>query len=308
MAVQDDRVIWLTGELVARGMTDRSIAAAVRDRRLFRVDRGVYTTRFPDDLLTLRALAARHPELTYCGTTAAFLYGIGTLSWPAQGRVPANRSRNGGRLLTLRSGTGAPARTVHGVRVVTPVQLVAELGDGPGIAGLLERQYSGVKGNDRLEKELAALTRGRTQVTAVLDTVVTGTASRLELRAVRAIRAALDGVPVTVQVNRMVRGYRFDIVIEEARVLVEIDSFTFHAGDRASQEGFIRDRWKGNMATRWGWHLLRYSDDCVDHARAEMAQEVADTVRFLLKYRKRRRREDEALATDRPVWSWHRLL
>lgn len=307
--------IWLIEDLRALGKSDSQISYAVRVGKMHRVEQGVYTTEIPDGLLTLQALSKARPGLIYSGRTAAFLYGVGPLEWPAEGRVPRNLSRYGGELLRLRSYAQRLARQVQGVQVETPIQLAAEL-SGIGvpkrqIRRFLQQQYGGVMGNDRLAVELAGMRYGRADAEALLDGLPTGTASGLELRAVQAIMAALEGIPVTVTTNRRIRGYRFDVVIEEARVLVEIDSYAFHAGElgeKSAEEGFIRDRWKGNMATRWGWFLLRYSDDCVNHARDEMAQEVADTVRFLLANRWRRRRDEEALLTDQPVWRWHPLL
>lgn len=306
--------IWLTSELKAQGKTDRQIAA-VTAGKLHRIVRGAYATREPDDHLRLLALATVHPQLMFSGATAAHLYGLGPLTWPAEGRVPHECSRDGGELLRLRSYSVHATRRVRGVPVVTPVQLIVDLAGEPrdALATIVRRQYRGVRGNSLLARELAALTTGRADAVAFLDGIITGTASGLELRGTAAVVSALDGVEVTVQVNEVVRGYRFDLVIEAARVLVESDSFAFHGGadgEKSSDRGFIIDRWKGNMASRWGWTLLRYSDDCVNYARDRMAAEVADVVRYNLRHRRGRRlrRPEESLPTDRPVWTWHPLL
>lgn len=302
---------WTTRDLRAVGKTHNDIAGAVRRGEIFRITRDLYSTEEPDDLVKLKALSWARPEMVYTGDTAAFLHGLAPMRWPAHGRVPRTRSRDGGELLTL---TGAVTRRTcrrWGVTTLTPLETAATAGSValPARRALLERAYSGVKGNDRLAADIAALPPSvRAKATTLTDGLITGTASELELKAVRAIVAALDGLDVEVQVNGMIRGYRFDIVIPEARVSIEIDSHRYHSALRARQEDFIKDRWKGNAAVRWGWTLLRYPDASIDHALDEVTEEVRDTVVFNLDNPRTRKIRQHELPTDREVWLWHPLL
>lgn len=50
--------------------------------------------------------------------------------------------------------------------------------------------------------------------------------------------------------------------------------------------------------------LLRYADHTVKTVPGYVGAEVADTVRFVLAH-DRRRREEKALDTDRPVQDWY---
>ncbi|AGP31590.1 type IV toxin-antitoxin system AbiEi family antitoxin domain-containing protein [Corynebacterium terpenotabidum] len=310
--------LWTTAELLKDGQTHRQIAAATAAGKLHPVIRGVYSVREPTDRMTLRALAdQRKVPLTFTGTTAAFLYGLTTMQWPAQGRVPREAGRRGSSLLTVTAGQTLRRWTIDGFRVTSPVETAVCLADGgwdqQQLRNFLTREYSGAKGNDVLVEDLGALPpRLRATAADLLDGLVTGTASKLELRAVTRILRALDNVDVTVQVNVKVAGYRFDIVIPEADVLIEIDSFAFHGagGEKVTEQTFLRDRWKGNTAVRSGWTLLRYADKCVDFAGSHMAEQVADTVTYNLTHRRTRRRRSpgELLATDGLVWEWHPLF
>lgn len=312
--------VWSTAQLSARGLTRHGIATKVANGELRRLVRGYYVAGDVSEMQVLQALAAGNDGLVFCGTTAGVIYGAcEKMTWPAQGYLPRGGSRSGGALLDVRMRARPRTRRVEGLAVITPVQTAVELmGDVPAqrLGEMLARAYPGAKGNDVLASDMAALPGSRRTVAAgLLDGVVTGTASNLEARAVTAIReglAAAGPADVTVLVNHKIRGYRFDIVIPEARVLIELDSFAFHGagGAKASERTFIVDRWKGNMATRWGWALLRYTDRCIGGALAHVVDEVVDTVGYrMLHTRDRRlRMEGESRHTDQEVWRWHPWL
>lgn len=192
----------------------------------------------------------------------------------------------------------------------TAASLVAE--DADVAVRVLEWGYTCIKGTARFREELAGLSREeRKRLRPVAAGAVIGTASDLEKKAVRLIRDALkpelESGKITLETNGMVRGYCFDIVIREARVFIEIDSWTYHGEGRARKSTFVRDRHKGNQAARWGWTLLRFADPSIDKEPDYVAAEAADTVRFILEH-DRLRREDEALDTDRQMWLWHARL
>ncbi|WP_444655809.1 type IV toxin-antitoxin system AbiEi family antitoxin domain-containing protein [Corynebacterium sp. AOP12-C2-36] len=238
--------MWSTAQLSARGLTRHGIATKVANGELIRLARGYYAAGDVSEMQVLQALAAGHDGLVFRGTTAGAIYGGGCekMSWPAQAYLPRGGARSGGALLDVRTRARPRTRRVEGLDVITPVQTAVELmQDVPAqhLGEMLARAYPGVKGNDVLASDIAALSRSRRgAVAGLLDGVVTGTAS-----------------------NR------------EARVLVEIDSFAFHGagGAKAGERTFVVDRWKGNMATRWGWALLRYTDRCIGGALAHVVDE-----------------------------------
>ncbi|MGO3753845.1 hypothetical protein [Corynebacterium variabile] len=181
------------------------------------------------------------------------------------------------------------------------------------LRSFLQEQYRGARGNDALVEDLAALPpQRRARAAELLDGLITGTASNLELRAVTAIIGALDGIDVEVIVNGMVQGYRFDIVIPEAGVLIEIDSYAYHGegGELTTEDSHLKERWKRNAAARFGWTLLSYTDRCIDFTQTYTLAEIVDTVRYNLAYpRTRRKRTDEdRIRTDSPVQTWNPLL
>ncbi|HIW91599.1 MAG TPA: hypothetical protein H9870_08065 [Candidatus Corynebacterium avicola] len=289
-------------------MTEKLIASAVRRGELHRVARGLYSKEEPDDLLTLQGLAWLHPGLVYVGDTAGFIHDLCPMTWPATAATIRGRSPDGGALLSLTSAATGPSILSKGVRVVSPIEAATAMtiANHGGLRRGLERRYQGTRGNERLAEHLAAMPpRRRAIATELLEGIVTGTASSLEQKAVRGIVDGLDGLDVTVQINAMVRGYRFDIVIPEAKVCIEIDSQTYHAPGKATTDAFLNDRWKGNAAARWGYTLLRYSDVDVNQAMPFVQAEVRDTVEFVLAHPRGRTSRAVEIPTDRQWWLWH---
>lgn len=285
------RKIWLTTELVAAGFTEGKIRAAVRRADLHKVSRGVYTSEPPDDVLALRALSRLVPEVVYTGRRAG------------------RRDR-----LLLRARTVTGSRRRHGVAVVSPLQAAIDVRGSTAptssdaeLRRFLTRMYDGTKGNDRLTADHTALTTGSAHAESLLEGLTTGTASALERRALLLVRRAVEGLPVTVLTNTLVGPYRFDIVIPEARVVIEIDSFRYHAvTDMADTRGFVRDRWKGNAAAEWGWALFRYTDFCVGPGGVD--DRIAAQLRDVVCRRINRRWATVPGYPDPAVWTFHPQL
>lgn len=306
-----DKKIWTTRELRAAGWTYRQISAAVREKKLYRVLNGWYITA-DDAHLILSACSLAHPGLVYTGRTAAFLYRVCPMRWPAEAVHPTI-ARSDPRIRIRRRVPGKAVRRGQ-FTLSTPAQVAASLvdedEDEDAAIRVLETGYAGLRGSTTLAEDLADLSRtDRVSLDRIRHNSVIGTASGLEEKALRLIRKALqpelDAGMITIETNVMVRGYCFDIVIREVRLLIEIDSYTYHGEGRARRSSFTNDRCKGNQATRWGYPLLRFTDHSVNNAPEYVGGEVADTVRFLLRRLRRVRRDDEAIATDRPMKDWH---
>ncbi|MFD5868401.1 hypothetical protein ACFWGD_07280 [Corynebacterium sp. NPDC060344] len=302
------REFWTTAQLKDAGCTQKAIGQFVEAGLLFRIDRGLYSSRRPDALAALRALSWARPRMVFSGPTAAHIYGWGPLTWPAQGRVGRNDSAHGSRLLQLRQSRVGAFRTVGGLRVTTPVATAADLLDRPDaeIRGFLAREYAGVRGNDELERDLRDLGKvdaGR--IRALAGAALTGAASSYERRLLHGLR----GRGIHAVLNQRIGPFTWDAVIADGRTAVDVDSYAFHAaqGEHASDRTFIVDRWKSNDAFRRGWAPLRYTDSCIDFALDHVLDQIEDTIAFRRSHR-RLRTPDELRGDDQPVWAWHPSL
>ena len=305
-----DKKIWTTAELKDAGWGEARTRRALGDT-LHRVARGVYTTTMDTDVV-LRALALAHPGIVFTGRTAAYLHYALPMEWPATACRTSRRHNDD--LITIRrrrpgTGRAGSVTSVRGVDATTAAQTAVDLDNPAEQVRVLERGYSGLRGTENFEKDAAHLSRtGRRRLAAIRSKAIIGTASNLETQAVQLIRSALrpelEAGLITIETNAMVRGYCWDIMIPEVRLLIEIDSWAYHGEAKAKRMDFARDRCKGNQATRWGYLLLRYPDSAVKHAPHYVSDEVADAVRFELQHLRRFRREDEAIPTDAPMWLW----
>ncbi|MDN5683052.1 hypothetical protein [Corynebacterium glyciniphilum] len=293
-------MIWTTAELLD-GQTEKQLRAAVRAGRLHPVIYGFYSDEEPDDLLTLTT-----PQdvrgLVFTGRTAMSLYLGEPVEWPAQARHRGT-ARTTAQVI-VRSRVPARVREGSGLTIVTPLQAAMDA-DRPDddLRAFLADAYPGIGAQDVLEQDLAALVNGKARARKLLAATAAGAASLLERKAFGIICAALEDLPVTVLVNRIVGNYCYDLVIPEARVVVEIDSFMYHAAGGAGTTvgSFVKDAWKGNEAAHLGWVLLRYTNYCIHEA----PEEVARDLRRVVAPRITRRGVELPGPPGDPVWPRH---
>lgn len=298
-----DSAFWTTGQLLAT-KTRRQIQREVRDGTLHPLVRGIYSTEKPDDMLTLRGLH-EHRGLVYTGRTAMDLYAGAPVTWPVQAR-----HRGPGRITdcaVVRSGIPGGLRRSQGITLVSPLQSVmdADLPD-EDLRAFLADAYGGRGGGHALENDLSVLAGHRSRARALVQDTPVGAVSLLERQAFGIIREALADLPVTVLLNQMVGNYCYDLVIPEAKVAVEIDSYMYHAatGQGSTLRSFVKERWKDNEATHRGWVLQHYTDACIRFAAAQ----VAEDIRRAVLPRIRGRPEVQGDGLPGAVWTWHPAL
>lgn len=302
----------MTTEQLRRSMSAKQVRAAVRDGELYRVVPGIYSREVPDDAVTLRAL---HDVkgLVYTGRAAMNLYLDQPVEWPVEARHPGT-GRTTSRVI-LRSGVPEGLRTKDGLTLVSPLQAAMDADrDHAALPALSDRDlcdflakgYRGIGADDVLERDLSDLVFNKSRARELLAATPTGAASALEANAFEIVRDALADLPVRVLTNRFVGNYCYDLVIPEAEVAVEIDSYRFHAvgGEGTSESSFIKERWKDNEMTHLGWVLQHYTDTCV----RTVPDRVAHDIRRAVLPRIRRQGVVIPHCDDDPVWTWYPAL
>ncbi|RSZ63762.1 DUF559 domain-containing protein [Corynebacterium hylobatis] len=285
-----------TAELSARGLAQKEISALVEQGKLHRVEKGVFTTSPPEGKLLLQALSHRRPYLVFTGRTALQLYCGTQVTTPLFGLVRPPRSVHGSALLTLRRRRRVFYREHEGVLVSPPVITVADcLGevDEQVLLAFLEQQYSGHEGRELLERELTAVPQLPRQLRELINRAAIGADSEVERKVFRALRAR----GLRVVQNHGIGGYSFDGVLPDARLIVEIDGFRYHAGE--VRETFVIDRWKANYAVRNGYRVLRYSGSCVKHHLDLVVEQIVAAAHDL---------EEPLFSEEHQVWDWHETL
>lgn len=292
------------GELLAAGWDDRRIAREIQARLLFAAARGVYCTGPVRRDQRLRALAMAHPGLVYSGATAAEIYLGRRHTFPATALVDRRRGRSAlveGQVRVTQAKHIA-TQLIDGLPVVSVLRAAIGAHEThPHLAKeLLAEHYFGPLGEARLAEDLAAYPRIPRSFRAIVAGSAVGADSKTERRIFHDLRAA----GLKIRQNVQIGPYRFDGEVVGHRLLIEIDSYAFHAvgtdpgeagGGVENAQAFVRDRWKQNYATCLGYRVLRYSAACID----EHSDLIVEQVRGLVAG------EPPAGKQSTGVWEWH---
>lgn len=291
---------WTVAELTAE-QSRKQVRTKLKAGHLHRVVPGIYSDEKPDDRLVLMALHD-HRGLVYTGSTAMDLYLDRPVAWPVQARHPGASRRT--TYATIRTGVPQRLRENGSLTLVSPIQAAVDA-DLPDVdlRNFLADAYHSMGAQHVLEEDLGALVKGRKQAMALLEGTPIGAMSKLERRAFGIICEALADLPVTVLVNRMVGNYCYDLVIPEAKVAVEIDSYMYHAagGTATSVGSYVKNTWKGNEVTHLGWVLCRYTNYCINEASHMVARDIRQAVLPRIK----RKADADMEPQFPPVWFGH---
>lgn len=295
--------IWTTAELL-KGKTRSELRTAVRSGELFHVARGIYSDTEPSTDLVLKALS-KIRGLVYTGWTAVDLYRGREIRWPVQARHDGGSRRTSEA--TILAGVPGRLRSKKGISLVSPLQAVFDTkGADEELRECLADLYSGLRVGEVIERDFGALVTGKAKARRLLTRAAVGTASTLERKAFAIVREALADLPVTVLANQMVGDYCFDLVIPEAKVAIEIDSYTYHApgGSGSTKAGFLKDTWKRNDLIMLGWVGQSFTGDCITLE----PERVKRRVREVVVPRISRKNVQVPGPLDDAVWLWHALL
>ncbi|WP_293770209.1 hypothetical protein [uncultured Corynebacterium sp.] len=271
---------WTRASLQRRGFSRRSIDNQVRDSTLLRIARGHYLPGTATVADQLAALATLHPLGVFTGGAALAAYGLMEPRLPATIRVPrASRQRSDGFVRLVRSDE-IEADELYGVRIAAPAQAVADaltFENLPerALRATLAQYYSGLRGRERFESDLAAVrSKNTSAVHDLARDAPVGAASGWEREThARLARAGLDPIP-----NFKLGAYFWDFGFRRGTTVLDLDSLRFHAPDD-NHETFLLGLWKSNQAVQLGWAPLKVSDVCTGYHWRTVIRLVADTVR-----------------------------
>jgi len=265
------RTIVSYDQLEACGMSSEAIRHRKRTGRLHDVFHGIYSFGCGE----LPPLAREQAALLACGEgaflshrSAAFVLGLRKTAPAAVEITVVGRSvgsRNGMRIhrireidrrdLRLEDGlwVSSPAKAVLEVAAVAPAELADAIDEGIAHRVLSPRELKAVLARNRP-------CRGAARLAAMLgdETAVAITRSKAERAFLRLIRDARLPLP---EVNVKLGPYVPDFVWRRERLIVELDSPTFHAGPGA----FQNDREKDLFYRDARFDVLRFTREHVVH-------------------------------------------
>jgi very-short-patch-repair endonuclease len=256
----------------------RRLATAVAAQEVVRIGRGLYALPAlhrdrADEAAALRARGV----LSH--VSAARWHGLSLKNEPERPVVTVPRNRN--VPIEVRDSTDVrygklPAEDVDGL-VTTPLRTVIDcarsLPFDEALAVADSALNRGAVSAEQLEAGAAASPRtGRPQAMRVAETADGRAANAFE-SVVRAISTEVPALHLVPQVE-ILRGVTSDLVDRSLRIVVECDSWTYHA----EKSAFHHDLERHNSVTLAGWLLLRFdrmhATERPDYVRRELAAAV----------------------------------
>ncbi|QNE89311.1 AbiEi antitoxin N-terminal domain-containing protein [Corynebacterium incognita] len=285
---QHDAHLRTTRQLHKEGWSKHRIQRAMREGKLHRIFRGVYSTMAPSTNLVLRALQRKFPRATFTGLTALQMIIGEEPTAPFQVLIPRNTAHITHRDIRARHTTDMPYDSLP-----TAISAAREsFRTAPEeTRAILEKHYAGYPGKQRFDEHFRQLRRIPRAFRDFLHQTIIGADSPPERILARALRTRIKGI----EQNGLLGPYRFDFLLHKHKIAIEVDGFTYHRGSTENLASFIRDRWKANFAAATGWTVLRFSATCIDHYLDHV---VAQVERIVAK-------QD---ADPTPVWAWHHVL
>jgi very-short-patch-repair endonuclease len=249
-------------ELLAGGMSERELAAAIREGALIRVRRGVYVSRHTDASVIA---AARLGALTCCSALA--LHGVWTIPDPVAHVRVGGDSRIAARQGYRLHRTGTAPRTVIESPLSAMRQFVRCGHDLEIVVAIDSALNKGVLGQRDIQRMLDTSNRGRRILSRIDSRAESGTETIVRVR----LRAR--GIKLRTQV-RIAGVGRVDLVVGD-RLVIEVDGEQWH--DRAST--FESDRRRDTALVVRGYVVLRYSYRRVMHDWDAVEGEVLNLIR-----------------------------
>lgn len=278
---------WTTAELREQGMSKEAIRRELRERRLFRVHRGIYTDEWTP-LAVARALAHGLSRIHFTGKTAREIHLGRKLTFPLEAEGP--RTLRGKKFRVTHSRLSATTK-VNGLPVVQALWSARRIASS--CSDLLEHYYRGKEGPSRLEKDQKRMRRVPRRLKETIRNTPIGTDSRSERKLSRSLRAQ----GIFPEHNVLIAGYRFDFLI--GKLIIEVDGWEYHK----HSEIFQADRSKQNAAIAHGYTVLRFTADDIHYHLDEAIALIRATLDLL----KGRTPKLPASATQ-PYWTWHLCL
>ncbi len=250
------------------GLSDDSVDRRVRQGRLLRIQRGVYTVGH-DDLADkgrwLAAVLASGHGAVLSHRSAAALWGLWRPSFVSEVTVPRNGNRRGSRrALKVHRSTRLSYADVtrrHGIPVTKPARTLldlAEVVDRRPLERTLDESHRLRLCTEAQLRAVVARTPGRigaARLAAVLDEHELGsTATENDFEELLLAICDEHRIPRP-QCQQPLMGYRVDFLWREQRVVVETDGRAWHTTGGAFESDRVRDAELGDA----GWTVRRFT-------------------------------------------------
>lgn len=279
-----------TAELRALGIGEKKTRALLQQGRLIKLVRGLYIDDHSPASVA-RAITGHYKSIALTGKSAAQIHLRLPLTLPIQaegaGSVQAET-------FSIRHSRLPSYTSINGLPVVEA--LWAARASKDYARRILETHYAGRDGEKRLNHDLSRMRKVPAWLRETIATTPIGSCSELE----RKLARPLIKRGYRIRMNQYIGPYCFDILLDQWKTAIEVDSETYHA----NEDSFIADRWKANSGTLHGWIVLRFTDSCINWNLDSVLDEIEQAIRWV---QKRRPRVDykPGWPACQKVWEWN---
>jgi very-short-patch-repair endonuclease len=250
-------------QLLDLGLTPSAIGRRVDGNELIVVHKGVYAVGAPRRTALAKAAAA----VLACGPGAALSHESALAlwdlrKWPGTPEVSAPTEKRRPGIKTHRSTTLAgDVWTRHAIRTTSPVRTIVDIAPRR-----TDRQLTRLVQNARLEHHLSDTALRRLllrcpRLENLIDPNQNATRSYLEDDFVAWVRKHQLPMP---RINTTLNGKEVDALYAEERLIIELDSWTYH-GDR---HAFNNDHRRDSDHRTLGYDTIRYTGELLTDEEA----------------------------------------
>ncbi|MDO5031919.1 endonuclease domain-containing protein [Corynebacterium sp.] len=173
-----------------------------------------------------------------------------------------------------------------GMNLCNPLQALERMEEAHAVE-FLEKFLTGNDGARQLAMWKMYVPRLSAHTRRVLDSAIIGADSLWERALSRALQEHFD-----VRNNYKIGPYRWDVVLPEHQVAIEIDGYAYHNGE--NRRNFEKDRHKLNDAVQRHWRPLHFTAVTIEHYLDRVVAQVIAVARGSGGY-------------PSPPWDWHHL-
>lgn len=233
----------------------RDASRGARRKGAIKIANGFYLSEEPTPLQLAQIMSREWPDLALDGYSAARRY----LEQPLQFPLEFIRDSTLPSSTYFRSRRARPKAlgSMNGVNVCSPLQCVEAMEHEDAVA-FIEAFFAGPHGRSRIETEQLDFRRLPKHTREVLEKAIVGADSKPE----RDLTRGLDP-HVKVRNNVRIGPYRWDLLLEEHKVAIEVDGYAYHKGE--NRQRFEIDRQKLNDAIQRGYRPLHFTAATIEH-------------------------------------------
>lgn len=250
-----------------------------------KITRGLYLPNEPTPLELAKVVSEHWPDCALDGYSAGMILLERKPGFPLQ--LIREKGLENTRYFVCRRARPKGVFPYDGINVCKPLQAVEAMEEKHAVT-FLEKYLAGGDAESRLRLLAMDFRRFPKHTQRVLDKAIIGADSVPEKALTRALEPFFK-----VRNNVKIGPYRWDLLLEDYKIAIEVDGYAYHRGENRRQ--FELDRQKLNDVVHRGYTPLHFTATTIEHHIDEVVEQVRGVAGGNRRY------------LD-PPWMWHRMF